>query len=180
MGSPYYSLRAIVRALLATGPPSTSSAFCAVARQRFSSQRSMPPASSLFKLSSHPKNLSKFPIPTPALFEHLSRARSLFGAGMGIEAIELLTCVVRATSGMQWSPEGRMADALCIVDADIAQCIQACKEQQAGGGMKDIQGARAALDDIREAMSDCQSEVESWGGEFPFERGMANAECLTL
>lgn len=37
---------------------------------------------------------------------------------------------------------------------------------------------RKAVYDLRAALKLSESEVEAWNGEFPFQRGLANAEWL--
>jgi len=171
-------LRAIVRNLLATAPPSTTGAFHRVARARLAHvkpQANIPHPSTFF-------TPSKFgePTPTPQLFDALARARTLFGTGMGVESLGVLACIVRATSGFRWEEDGPMMDALAVVDADISQAIQSSKEQVAGELYKDLGGARRAINDLRDAMLDLEAEVAEWNGEFPFMRGLANAECWRL
>ena len=64
-------------------------------------------------------------VPTPQLNDALTRARSLYGAGMGFASFGILASVVRATLGIRWEEDGEMADALAAIDADIGQAIQA-------------------------------------------------------
>ena len=110
----------------------------------------------------------------------LSHARSLYGAGMGFDSLDLLTVVVRATTGLRWDPSDSIADVLAVIDADISQAIQSCKEEIASGHTRDINVARSSLRKLRSALDDCRTEIEAWGGEYPFERGSANADCLQL
>lgn len=99
---------------------------------------------------------------------------------MGFDSLDIFTCIVRATAGLRWANEGRMADALALVDLDISQAIQSCKEELAAGLTGDISSARSALHNVIIALADCQSEVEIWGGEFPFEKGAISAEYLAM
>jgi len=62
--------------------------------------------------------------PLPHLRDVLTRARSLFGAGMGFASLGLLSSIVRATIGLRWEDEGDMADFLAVIDSDITQAIQ--------------------------------------------------------
>ena len=63
--------------------------------------------------------------PTQHLYNTLTRARLLYGAGMGFTSLGLLASIVRATLGLQWEEDDDMEDVLAIVDADIGQAIQA-------------------------------------------------------
>lgn len=61
----------------------------------------------------------------PSLHDLLTRARSLYGAGLGFASLGLLSSIVRATIGLRWEDDGAMADILAVIDADIGQAIQA-------------------------------------------------------
>lgn len=41
-------------------------------------------------------------MPSPEIDYLLSRARSLFGAGMGVQSLALLSLIIRGTSGLRW------------------------------------------------------------------------------
>ena len=60
----------------------------------------------------------------PPLHDLLTRARSLYGAGLGFASLAVLSLIVRATIGLRWEDEGDMADILAVIDADIGQAIQ--------------------------------------------------------
>jgi hypothetical protein len=102
---------------------------------------------------------------------------------------------VRATIGLRWEDDGDMADILAVIDADIGQAIQASvprpiyhiqyptsstsqssKEEIEGGRVVDFASAREAKNDLRCAVNDSLADVNSWGGEFPFERAAASIE----
>jgi hypothetical protein len=61
----------------------------------------------------------------PCLHDILTRARSLYGAGLGFASLAVLSSIVRATIGLRWDDDGDMADILAVIDADIGQAIQA-------------------------------------------------------
>src|SRR5258708_10448106 len=73
---PPCSLRATVRILLASMPPSTAQAFTKAARSRLASPNASPPP--------HPQILFLFddpdPIPPSDLYDLLAHARALYGA----------------------------------------------------------------------------------------------------
>ncbi|KAG9033318.1 hypothetical protein FRB95_000325 [Tulasnella sp. JGI-2019a] len=171
------SLRAIVRSLLATGPTGTTSCFTSIARTRVqhSTPRKLPSPSSLFTTASPD---SSFAVPTKALYDTLARARALFGVGLGFESLPILTSIINRILPLQWEIDSEMEDALIVLDADLAQAIQSCREQLASGSdlVKDMEGARTAVKALRDAMDNCQEVVESWGGEFPLEKGMMSIE----
>jgi hypothetical protein len=132
----------------------------------------------------------------PSLHDLLTRARSLYGAGLGFASLGLLSSIVRATIGLRWEDNGDMADILAVIDADIGQAIQASiawpnyipytrpyrspsqssKEEIEGGGVVDFTLAREAKNDLRCAVNDSLADVKSWGGEFPFERAASSIE----
>lgn len=116
------SLRSIVRNLLATGPPGLASAFTNAARSRLRQTNSKIHNSPyLFQRQTRDKPSA----PMPSLHDLLTRARSLYGAGLGFASLGLLSAIVRATIGLRWEDDGDMADILAVIDADIGQAIQA-------------------------------------------------------
>lgn len=255
------SLRAIVRALLVSGPPNTTAAFQKVVKQRLRRQRladksSLPAPSSLYASfnSRHPYSSSSSasssaslavsdsfsapasafstppsssagsprisstqdlasgaaetdPVFTPHAHEIVSRARALFGAGLGLASLPLLTLLIHGTHKLRWSEDGTFVDALAILDGDISQAIQSSTEEIAQQAVAQLvslnptsppsvgmyapsqqqtssveenwteEGCKAVVD-LRNALKACESEVEGWGGEFPFQRGLANVEWL--
>src|ERR1700733_12533015 len=171
---PLHSLRAIVRALLVSGPPNTACVFQKVVKQRLRRQRladksPLPAPSSLYvsfnsvqlpysssssassstslptsetftsasTCSTPPSSSSGSPrlpsahdlasgavdtdpIFTPHAHELVARARALFGAGLGLSSLPLLTLLVHGTHGLRWSEDGSFVDALAALDGDIA------------------------------------------------------------
>jgi hypothetical protein len=189
------SLRSIVRNLLATGPPGLAPAFTSEARSRLRQTNSKIHNSPyLFQRQTRDKPSA----PMPSLHDLLTRARTLYGAGLGFASLGLLSSIVRATIGLRWEDDGDMADILAVIDADIGQAIQASlalliiynnstspyrsshsqssKEEIESGGVVDLTLAREAKNDLRCAVNDSLADVNSWGGEFPFERATASIE----
>jgi hypothetical protein len=116
------SLRSIIRNLLATGPPGIAPAFSNAARSRLRQTISKPLPSpySLFRRQTR----DGYAVPLPHLQDVLTRARSLYGAGLGFLSLPVLASIVRATIGLRWEDDGDMADILAVIDADIGQAIQ--------------------------------------------------------
>ncbi|EIW74975.1 hypothetical protein CONPUDRAFT_112910 [Coniophora puteana RWD-64-598 SS2] len=167
-------LRAITRTLLATGSPSLASAFTAAARARLrqTGARRLASSNSLFA----PGADGFDPVPTSELHSVLARARSLYGAGMGFASLGVLYSVVSATVGLRWETDGDMADALAVVDADITQAIQSCKEELEGNRVSDMGAAREVVGQMRSAVEESTRDVQGWGGEFPFDRAACSIE----
>ena len=164
--------------MLATSPPSVAATFVSAARGCLSQslQRSMSKQPALFEpRDSHGK---VYFVPTAKLSGLLSYTRTLYGAGMGFDSLDILSGIVRSTSGMRWRADDSLVDVFAIIDADISQAIQSCREELLSGNVRDITAARTALRKLRKALAECRKEVESWGAEFPFSRGSANADCL--
>lgn len=69
--------------------------------------------------------------PAPQLLASLARARMLYGSGLGFASLAPLAAVVRSTIGHRWAPEGEVAHALVMADADIAQGLQVGSDMQA-------------------------------------------------
>ncbi|KAH9476476.1 hypothetical protein JR316_0010388 [Psilocybe cubensis] len=167
-------LRSIVRNLLATGPPGITPAFANAARLRLrqTSTRPLPDSYSLFHAETRDSPAS----PLPHLHEVLTRARSMYGAGLGFSSLAILASIVRATIGLRWEDDGDMADILAVIDADIGQAIQSSKEEIQGSRVLDFASAREARETLRCAVRDSMDDVKTWGGEFPFERASASLE----
>lgn len=53
---------------------------------------------------------------------------------------------------------------------------QSSKEEIEGGRVVDFTSAREVKNELRCAVNDSLTDVESWGGEFPFERAAASIE----
>ncbi|THH04177.1 hypothetical protein EW145_g5710, partial [Phellinidium pouzarii] len=126
-------LRTIVRSMLATSPPNVAASFVSAARGCLtqSLQRGMAKQSALFETRDRHGRVDI--TPSAKLSGLLAYTRTLYGAGMGFDSIEVLSGVVRATAGLRWDPEDRLVDVLAAVDADISQAIQSCKEELSGG-----------------------------------------------
>ncbi|KAJ7922397.1 hypothetical protein B0H13DRAFT_1983039 [Mycena leptocephala] len=163
-------LRAIVRSMVASATPGIATALTAAARDRLqqTNARCLPGAYNLFM------TYGVHAAPTPQLHDVLKRARALYGSGMGFASLGLLAGAVRSTIGMRWDSEGDVADILAVIDADIAQAIQSCKEEIEAGRVGDYTSARKALTDLRSTVDASYAEVETWGGEFPFERAASS------
>ncbi|TFK24142.1 hypothetical protein FA15DRAFT_619710 [Coprinopsis marcescibilis] len=168
-------LRSIMRNLLATGPPDVSPAFANAARSRLRQTyaKAKPNPYILFRRQARDSEA----VALPHLFETLARARSMYGAGLGFASLGILTSVVRATIGLRWEDDGDTVDVLAHIDADIGQAIQSAKEELDGGRVNDFSAAQDAVQDLRRAIQDSLNEVNSWGGEFPFERGLSSLQC---
>ncbi len=174
------SLRAIVRSTLATDPTMTST-FTLAARQRLtqvhSSVRPTYPSHSLFRQ----RECDGRTVAGSELSSVLVRARSLYGAGLGLDSLRVLASVVRATIGHQWEKEdGNLEMIFAEIDADISQALQSTREELESGRASDKGVARAALGELRNAVEDSQRAVGSWGGVYPFERAAASLEFWKL
>ncbi|KAJ3543815.1 hypothetical protein NM688_g5817 [Phlebia brevispora] len=170
-------LRAIVRATLASSGPNTAAVFTAAARKRLVQTSAKAISSSTTLFDTLENGLS---VPAPGLETILRQSRSMYGAGMGVAGLGVLTAVVKATVGLRWEIDGLMADSLAAVDADISQAIQSAKEELAGGRVSDLTAARAAVKELGMYVAESLKDTARWGGEFPFERALASIEYWKL
>ncbi|KAJ7034492.1 hypothetical protein C8F04DRAFT_574581 [Mycena alexandri] len=163
-------LRAIVRSMVASATPGIAAALTTAARDRLqqTNARCLPGGYNLFT------TYGTCVASTPQLHDLLKRARALYGSGMGFASLGLLTGAVRSTIGLRWEGEGDVADILAIIDADIAQAIQSCKEEVEAGRVGEHTTARKALNELRGAVDASYADVHHWGGEFPFERAASS------
>ncbi|RDB22076.1 hypothetical protein Hypma_011162 [Hypsizygus marmoreus] len=167
-------LRSIVRSLLSTNSPNLAMAFTTAARSRLR-QTNAKVALNPYSLFI-PQSQVTPAMPTQNLRDILTRARALYGAGLGFASLGVLAMVVRASIGLRWDDDGDMADLLAVIDADIGQAIQSSKEEIEGGRVENFASAREVVDDLRAAVKESQSDVKGWGGEFPFERAASSLE----
>ncbi|KAI0776536.1 hypothetical protein BD413DRAFT_602127 [Trametes elegans] len=167
-------LRAIVRGMLATSPPSTAAAFTSAARQRLVRVRAsdIPDIAGIFVADSGGNAAS----PTEKVDGVLVRIRTLYGSGMGFASLKILARVVGATVGLRWEEDSAMENVLALIDADISQAIQSAKEEMDGERVSDIQAAREVVHELRSAVNDSQVDAKKWNGAFPFERAAASLE----
>ncbi|KAI6147756.1 hypothetical protein BKA82DRAFT_999614 [Pisolithus tinctorius] len=167
-------LRAITRNLLASGSPGLASAFTDAARIRLRQTiaKRIANTNGLFE----PELDGIHAAPSSSLDNTLARIRSLYGAGMGFASLGLLVTIVKATIGLRWGRDGSMAAMLAVIDTDISQAIQSCKEELEGGRVNDLTAARDAVNKLWVSVQESLADVKSWGGEFPFERAASSIE----
>lgn len=171
-------LRAIMRTMLASCPPSTAAAFTTAARKRFaqtSTRHPTPPPAAHF--TTRADGLTEA---SPSLEATLRRARALYGAGMGFASLALLTSVARGTLGRRWDLDGALAATLAAVDADIAQALQSAREEFGAGRVADLDAARKTLRDLEETLCASEDDTARWEGDFPFERSLVDVQHWKL
>lgn len=159
-------LRAIMRSTLATNPGATV-AFTAAARHRLMQSNAKAVYSELFT------ERDGRMIPGSDLMTALTRARMLYGAGLGLASLKVLAGIVKATAGHRWKGDAELEDLFAEIDADISQALQSTREELESGRVTDKGAARTAINDFRAAVEETQKEVKSWGGAYPFERAVS-------
>ena len=172
-----FSLRAVIRTTLASCPPSAASAFTFAARKRLAQTIAKKPLlspSDLFT-TQHDESL-----PSEEFKAVLRRSRALYGAGMALASLDVLTSVVRGTLGHRWKNDGKMVDTLAAVDADIAQALQSAREEFGSRRVNEREMARAAVRALEETLSASLNDTIGWKGEFPFERALADVQCWKI
>ncbi|CDO75647.1 hypothetical protein BN946_scf184743.g7 [Trametes cinnabarina] len=163
---------------LASSAPSVAGTFTEVARRHLVKTRAthLPTADSLFVRTPDGDEWQ----PSEELSAVLARSRMLYGAGMGVGSLTVLTEVVRGTVGMRWEEDSRMEDALATVDADITQAIQSAQEEMEGGRIVDLDAARVVRGALFAALMESRKDVEGWQGDYPFERALASVQLWKL
>ncbi|KAL0953076.1 hypothetical protein HGRIS_007276 [Hohenbuehelia grisea] len=170
-------LRATIRGMLVSGLPGVSATFCTLARERLQQGGAPPSVGVSYFATTMPGGSVR---PTHRLHDALARARSFYGAGLGFNSLEVLSSIVKSTVPLRWESEGEMADIMVVIDADIGQALQSCREEIEAGRVKDAEYARSALQNLRRAVETSHAEVEFWGGEIPFERASTSIEFLKI
>ncbi|KAJ6629812.1 hypothetical protein B0H10DRAFT_2160404 [Mycena sp. CBHHK59/15] len=171
-------LRAILRNMLSSRTPGMVSAFTLSTRARLyqCNLQSLPTTSGTPFAQSCDGMLK----PAPPLVETLTRARLLYGSGMGFASLAPLAWIVRSTIGARWVEEGEIVNVFATVDTDIAQAIQSCTEELQETGAVDSVAARQAVGELHDALQASRADVDGWGGEFPFERAIYSVQHLRL
>ena len=114
---------------------------------------------------------ANYTMPTDTLRRVLSRARALYGAGLGFASLRVLAVVVRAANGIHWAEGGELETTLAAIDVDISQAIQSCKEEWASGRATDQVFVKTALNELRTALRENRSVVGAGRGGYLFEQG---------
>jgi hypothetical protein len=165
-------VRATLRSLLASGPAGLPEAFVQIARdytkKNFSKRISCP--HTLF--TNDP--VSQETVSTKSLWEQVAVARTLFGIGLGFEALPMLTAIVDATLQLRWMVDSKLEQDLAIIDGDIAQAMQSCREQ--APNVTEVQAALNAVKSLKKALLESRDIVGEWGGEFVFDRGLCSTD----
>lgn len=94
-------------------------------------------------------------------------------------ALQHLTPAVVQTKDLRWDEDDDLADSLAALDSDMAQAIQSSKEELMRECL-DPNAATAIVGELRKRLSEASASVESWGGEFPFERTQASLQYWKL
>ena len=110
-------------------------------------------------------------MPTDTLRRVLSRARALYGAGLGFASLRVLAVVVRAAKGVQWLEGGELETTLAAIDVDISQAIQSCTEELGSGRAADPMFVKTALNELRTAVKENRRVVDAGRGGYLFEQG---------
>lgn len=165
------SLRAIVRGMIATSPPASASSLASLARRRLiqTGATSVPSTEGLF--ISDGSRGADFNMPTETLRRVLSRARALYGAGLGFASLRVLAVVVRAAEGIRWVEGSELETMLAVIDVDISQAVQSCKEELGSGRAADPVFVKSALNELRTAVRENRSMVGAGRGGYLFEQG---------
>ncbi|ESK92973.1 hypothetical protein Moror_8976 [Moniliophthora roreri MCA 2997] len=168
-------LRSIVRGVLSSGLPGIAPTFTGVARTYLGRNPLIVHDQSLVEDDSAGNT-----VPTEQFGEVLTRARSLYGVGMGFSGLDILASIVKSTVGRRWDENGEFAQILVNVDSDITQAIQSCKEEIDAGRVNDFDHARKIINNLRFWLERSFQDAQSWGREFPFERASYSAHFWKL
>ncbi|EKM52903.1 uncharacterized protein PHACADRAFT_261592 [Phanerochaete carnosa HHB-10118-sp] len=171
-------LRAAVRGLLSSSSPAVASTFTDVARRRLAQTTSapLPPPESLFARRPGSGTLA----PSAELRGVLTRARMLYGVGLGFASLKVLALPVRAAAHLCWEPGSELEQVFAEIDADVGQALQSAREELDSGRAGNLQAARTALEELKSAVREGQAAVAGWGEAYPFERAAASLEFWKL
>ncbi|KAG7087016.1 hypothetical protein E1B28_012994 [Marasmius oreades] len=159
--------------LLSSGLPDIAKTFNEIARGYYSSkgEEYKPNYKSLFR-----RGEEGAVVPTEDFNEGLIHGRSLYGIGMGLAALEVLAFIVSATVGIRWREGDKLYGALVVLDSDITQAIQSCKEEKEAGRIVDQTRMRKVVENLRSVLKESSEEVRSWDGVFPFDKATSSVQ----
>jgi len=168
-------LRAAVRTMLSSTAPSTAGAFTRAARNRLAKVYPVhvPANCQLFASDGRGSGLV---VPGADLPHVMRHARALYGAGLGLTALEVLAEVIRGTYGLRWIHDGDTADMLALVDADLCQAIQSAKEEIEAGRAGDPSSVHNTIAHVRAIVQRSEADIAMWSQDFPFERAAISLE----
>ncbi|TBU31754.1 hypothetical protein BD311DRAFT_776035 [Dichomitus squalens] len=165
-------MQAITRALLCSSPPEVTAAFVTAVWTRLKKTATaceVPKPVTLFVAAECIDSAWK---PSGELGEVLRRSRVLYGAGMGLASLKILTAVVIGAARLGWVPDDEMEDYLAVIDADICQAIVSSK-QEIDAGVTNSQEVADVRQGMLDALEDCRAAMQE---AFPFERGYMDAK----
>ncbi|KAI0329199.1 hypothetical protein GY45DRAFT_1325298 [Cubamyces sp. BRFM 1775] len=171
-------LRAFLRDTLGSTDPSVTGALLVAARLYLdkTNATALPATGTLFVQSADGGVWEA----TEDLHATLKRSRVLYGAGMGLAALAVLTEVVKSAVGLRWEEGSPLEEDLAKVDEDLTQAIQSAKEEIDGGRAPAVEQVKTVHDALRKALLEDWKEVEGWGGDFPFGRALPSVELWKL
>ncbi|RPD78301.1 hypothetical protein L226DRAFT_531645 [Lentinus tigrinus ALCF2SS1-7] len=165
-------LQDTIRRTLATSPPSVAAAFTAAARDRLTRSKAdaVPDPVTLFVQKSDSEWEA-----AADLEAVLHRARALYGSGLGLASLRVLTAVVAGASRIRWEPDSDMETLLAYIDADIAQAVVSTG-QEVDAGRMGVEDEAETHKTMTSALKECADSVAAWDGDFPFERALDSVE----
>ena len=168
------SLRAVVRSTLATSPPSVAGALAAAGRTRLAKQNAtaVPDPTTLFV-----KTASGWE-PSSSLQETLLRTRALYGCGMGLAALRVLTAVVEGAGRTRWWSEtdSALVTLLAQIGMDVDQAIGSAKQEMDAERISDpceVEETRSAL---LKALKTVEAAATARHVDSPFESAVMTVE----
>ena len=167
-----------MRGLLSASPPAVASAFTDAARRRLAQSSAVlkPSCDGLFAIRADGRGIE----PTTELRDILTRARMLYGVGLGFASLKLLAQPVRATARFRWEAGSEIERIVAEIDADIGQALQSSREEMDSGRVGSLTTARAAVEELKSAIRESHSATASWAGPYPFERAATSLEFWKL
>ncbi|KAH9940484.1 uncharacterized protein BXZ73DRAFT_75572 [Epithele typhae] len=174
-------LRAMVRGLLSASTPAIASTFTDVARERLrrAAATALPPPRTLFaqvpETAGQDTGVETWAA-TPALRPVLRRTRAAYGAGIALDALGVLAAVVADATPSRWAPDSALEALLAEIDADISQAVESAKQECDAGRVDDPEAPQATRAALLAALQAAEAAAAGWGGDFPFERGLASVQ----
>jgi hypothetical protein len=98
---------------------------------------------------------------------------------MGFASLLLYLPILQGILPLCWKEDGPLMEELAVMDGDMAQAIQACKEESQRDDFVGGEVERNALQDFKSTLQKVKRSCELWEGEFPFDRAYVR-RCFFL
>jgi hypothetical protein len=110
------------------------------------------------------------PTPTAAYKQLLIHTHVIFGCGMGFASLLLYLPILQGILLLCWKEDRPLMEELVVMDSNMGQAIQACKEEIQRDDFVVGEVEQNVLQDFKDMLQEVKLVSQLWEGEFPFDR----------